>query len=85
MSAAYQRESRYMVNPADRLRELLHVEEIPETAELHYSFSQGYERMTYRSSERSGSVEFQGAYHPDEGYCIGPGICRYCGRTLFDD
>lgn len=74
---------RYTVNPADRLRELLYVDEIPDTAELTYSFSQGYERLDYRESEDSGSINYQGSYHP-EGMCDGPHICSYCGRTMFD-
>lgn len=77
-------ERRYMVNPSERLHELLFRDEIPDTAELTYSFNQGYERLTYRASADSGSLNFEGSYHPD-GWCVGPNICRYCGRTLFDE
>jgi hypothetical protein len=69
-----------MVNPAERLRELLFRDEIPDTAELTYSFSQGYERLTYRASEDHGSLNFEGVYHPD-GMCDGDHICSYCGRV----
>lgn len=74
------RTSRYTVDPAERLRELLHVEEIPETAELVYSFDGGYERLTYRAAPDHGGLEYQGTYHPD-GMCDGDHICSYCGRV----
>lgn len=70
---------RYFVNPAERIKELLSVDEIPDTAELTYSFSQGYERLDYKAS-RDG-MHFAGAYHPD-GMCDGEYVCSYCGRGL---
>ena len=77
------RASRYTVNPADRVRELLHVETIPETAVLSYSFDQGYEKLDYQEVPEYGGVHYAGSYHPD-GMCDGPHICSYCGRTMFD-
>lgn len=72
---------RYMVNPAERVKELLFTDEIPDTAELTYSFSQGYEKLDYKASEQSGSLHFAGAYHPGDGMCDGEHICSFCGRV----
>ena len=69
---------RYFVNPAERVKELLFVDEIPDTAELMYAFSQGYERLDYKASEGSGGIHYAGAYHPD-GMCDGDHICSFCG------
>lgn len=74
------RVSRYTVDPAERIRELLYMDEIPETAELTYSFSGGYERLTYRESPEHGGLQFQGTYHPG-GMCDGEHICSYCGSV----
>lgn len=78
------REPRYEVDPGARIREILGDRFIPDTAELLYSFDGGYERLKYRESEQTGSLHFEGAYHP-EGVCEGGGVCRYCGRTLAFD
>lgn len=74
---------RYYVDPAARIAEILGAEEIPDTAELTYSFSQGYERLDYRSRPEHGGMHFAGAFHPGAGHCEGDGVCVWCGRTLF--
>jgi hypothetical protein len=79
-AACPSRESRYTIDPAERVRVLLFRDEIPETAELTYSFSGGYERLDYRESENHGSIHYAGTYHPD-GMCDGDHICSYCGRV----
>lgn len=71
-------EARYWIEPAERIREILGREHIPDTAELAYSFSGGYERLEYRESSEHGSLHFEGSYHSD-GMCDGEHICSFCG------
>lgn len=62
------RDARYQVNVGSRIREILGRDEIPETAELSYSF------------DEHGVLHFKGAYHPD-GTCDGDHICSFCGSV----
>jgi hypothetical protein len=53
--------------------------------EFRYSFigndlDGGYEKV-FIKLKGSGSLEFQGAYHPNV-VCEGGGVCIHCGRTL---
>ena len=43
----------------------------------------GYLEIEYKVWD-GGSVSYAGVHHPDDGSCVGEGICIYCGRTLGD-
>jgi hypothetical protein len=78
---------RYRLDVTTRIPAILGTSKIPHTAELSYSFDEGYERLTFRSSPQSGRIEYAGANHPDPGHCDtgtdeDDGICIYCGRTM---
>lgn len=57
--------------------------------ELLFSIKHGQIRVEIRNRPEEGISLFRGAYHPNE-VCetsrgtSGPGICAYCGMTLFD-
>jgi hypothetical protein len=74
------RAPRYLLDPAERIRELIGDIPIPDTAVLTYSFDQGYERLEYKSAPEHGGMHYAGSYHPD-GMCDGEHICSFCGRV----
>ena len=74
----------YTVNPAERVKALCEGITLGPEDEFSYFFRCGYEEFNLESNEHHGAMHYAGSYHPD-GFCVGPGICRFCGRTLFDD
>lgn len=80
-------ESDYTVDVHDRLRELLLPgdEDLGADVELTYSWSGGYERLTYHRAG-GGSSEYRGSFHPnvvcETGTDRDTGVCIRCGRTL---
>lgn len=74
------RVSRYSVDPAQRIRDILGDIPIPDTAVLTYSFDQGYEKLEFRSAPENGGLHYTGVYHPD-GLCDGDHICSFCGSV----
>lgn len=70
----------YRIDVAERIKALT-LSEIGSGDAISYSWDDGYERLTH-SIKGGGSSEYQGVYHPEDGLCIGGGICIYCGRTL---
>jgi hypothetical protein len=81
-----QRNSRYSgVEIAERIAHILCDDAtLSERDVLTYEWAEGYERL-HLTRFGGGSLEFQGAYHPGDGSCVGTGVCHFCGRTLHDD
>lgn len=79
-------EDQYRVNVLDRIRELAgeHALNLGPDSVFVYKWTGGYEELERRSSPSTGSSSYGGSYHPNDGCCEGDGICKWCGRTLFD-
>lgn len=78
-------EDQFRVNIIDRIQELIIGDDLtlgPDSTFV-YSWSGGYEELTHRESPSTGTSHYAGSYHPN-GFCEGGGICKWCGRTLFD-
>lgn len=84
--------SRYKVDPAARLAELLGHEQVAELDYMKYKWQHGYEILVYRL-HNGGSMEYRGSYHPDGscrtheldehvGSCSHDGVCIYCGKDV---
>lgn len=78
------RSREYEVSISDRLVDILGIDPVmlgPDD-EFTYSWDGGYERLRARK-KGSGTLEFQGVYHPDDGLCEG-NPCRYCGKAFIE-
>lgn len=79
-------EDQYRVNIMDRIRELMFRDDLtlgPDSTFI-YRWSGGYEVLEHRASPQSGSLHYSGSYHPNDGFCEGNGICKWCGTTLHE-
>lgn len=71
----------YTIDVAERIKALV-LSEIGSGDSLVYSWDDGYERLDHNLKD-GGSSHYAGVYHPEEGYCVGGGICIYCGCVLW--
>lgn len=72
----------YSVDVLDRIRELTLNTTVRGDGKFIYTFKYGFETLKHQTSADTGSLIYQGQYHPNEGLCEGGGVCKWCGRTL---
>lgn len=78
-------EDQYRVNIVDRIRELMGRDDVtlgPDSTFV-YRWTGGYEELEHRASPSTGSMDYRGSYHPNNGCCEGDHICKWCGRMLW--
>lgn len=78
------RGSRRIADAGERIKAIMGEEFLlTEHDTLTYEWRGGYEVLTHKL-EGGGSINYAGSYHPNV-ECEGRGVCRWCGRTLFDE